>query len=632
MTKDKTKKLKLISVIAFLTLLLLLIVFLFSGKNFEVLKEISNTNASKQEVRAAIGKLGIRSYIVVGLLSMVQVVFTFVPAEPLHVISGISFGLIKGTVVCLIGILIGNTIIYILNKIFGDKLKDFFSSNINFDFNSAKASKRITLIVILLYCLPAIPYGIICFFAASMNMKYPKYILITGLGAIPSLILDVGLGHITMATSWIVSIIVFAVIVILLILMVKFKKQIFAKVNAYVKHSQEKEKNRVGKYNPFIFNVVGMSFYGFIRSKIKVKLKNNVGELEKPCIVLCNHGSFYDFAYAGRLIKKSKPHFVVARMYFHHKMLGKIISGTGAFPKSMFTTDMENVRNCLKVISNGEVLAMMPEARLSTVGKFEGIQDTTYKFLKKMNVAVYTVKISGDYLAKPKWADKIRKGALVEAELNQLFNAGECENLTLEEIQQRVDNALDYDEWKWLEAHPEVKYKSRNLAKGLENILCMCPKCKQISTLTTNKNQINCSSCDLNVTMDNRYQLSGVEFKNIAEWYEWQTDELRKNLRANPDFALESKVELKHLSKDGKRCTRHAGFGVCKLDKNGLRYIGTEDGKEIEKLFPLDKIYRVLFGAGEDFEIYEDKEIFYFIPEDKKTCVMWYILSELLKE
>ena len=217
MTKGNSKKLKIVSVIAFLMFFLSLMIFLFSGKNFQVLKEIFNTNASKNDVREAIGKLGARSYIVVILLAMIQVVFTFVPAEPLHVISGISFGLVKGSIICLIGILIGNTIIYILNKVFGDRLKEFFSANIDVDLNSAKASKRVALIVIMLYCLPAIPYGIICFFAASMNMKFPKYILITGIGAIPSLILDVGLGHITMATSWLISIIVFIVIIVLLI-------------------------------------------------------------------------------------------------------------------------------------------------------------------------------------------------------------------------------------------------------------------------------------------------------------------------------------------------------------------------------------------------------------------------------
>ena len=75
------------------------------------------------------------------------------------------------------------------------------------------------MIVILLYVLPAIPYGIICFFAASIKMKYPKYILITGIGSIPSLVVDVCVGHIAMSTSWMVSIIIFAIIIVLLILM-----------------------------------------------------------------------------------------------------------------------------------------------------------------------------------------------------------------------------------------------------------------------------------------------------------------------------------------------------------------------------------------------------------------------------
>ena len=630
MSNKLTNKWKIWAIISFIVIFLGLIVFLFSGENFVLLKEIFNTNSTKEQVQDSIEKLGVRSYIVVGLLAMIQVMFTFIPAEPLHVISGISFGLWKGILICLIGIMLGNTIIYILNKIFGAKLKDFFSSNIDVDLDRAKNSTKLALIVIILYCLPAIPYGIICFFAASIGMKYPKYILITGIGSIPSLVLDVGLGHITMATSWIVSIVVFVVIVILLILMFKFKKQIFGKVNEYIRRSNEKEKNRVGKFNPIIYNIAGMGLYYHVKSKVKIKLKNNVGKLEKPCIILCNHGSFYDFAFAGRIVKKDKPHFIVARMYFHHKLLRKALNGTGAFPKSMFTNDTENIKNCLKVINNKEVLAMMPEARLSTVGKFEGIQDSTYKFIKKMNVAVYTIKINGSYLAKPKWADGIRKGALVEAELNELFKAGECENLEIEDVKNRIDNALTYNEWEWLETHPEVQYKTKNIAKGLENVLCICPKCKQHLTLNTNKNKITCSHCDLSVVVDNRYQLRGVEFKNIAEWYEWQTEEIKKQVETK-DFKLESKVTLKHLSTDGKRCTRYAGEGVCTLDKTGLKYVGTQDGKEIEKFFEIDSIYRILFGAGEDFEIYDGKELYYFEPEDKRSAVVWYIVSGLLK-
>ncbi len=631
MSSKATKKGKIIAIVFFVAVLVGLAFFLFSGDNFGVMKEIFNTNATKEEVQLAIEKLGVRAYIVVGILAMIQVVLTFIPAEPLHVISGISFGLWEGVLICLIGIILGNTIIYLLYKMFGAKLTDYFAANVDFDFSSASASNRLALIVIILYCLPAIPYGIICFFAASMGMKYYKYIVITGIGSIPSLFIDVGLGHLTMSTSWTISIIVFIVLIVLVILMYKYKKQIFDKVNYFVRKSREKTQNKVGKYNPFIYGLVGDVVYSFVKGKIKIKVKNNVGKLERPAIVLCNHGSFFDFVYSGKILRKEKPHFIVARMYFHHKLLKKIIEGTGAFPKSMYTTDLENVKNCLKVVSSGEILAMMPEARLSTVGTFEGIQDATYKFIQKTNVAVYYIKINGSYLAKPKWGDKIRRGAVVEAELNKLFDAGEVKELPIEEVKERVDSSLSYNEWEWLDSHPEVKYKSKTIAEGLENILVVCPKCGAKYSLKTDKNTITCEHCDLSVTMDNRYMLSGCDYRNIAEWYEWQTEVFRKETKKK-SFALTSKVELRHLSTNGKQCTRYAGKGECKLDKTGLTYIGTDDGERVEKHFPMETIHRILFGAGEDFEIYEGKELWYFVPEELRSSVAWYIVSGILKE
>ena len=51
----------------------------------------------------------------------------------------------------------------------------------------------------------------------------------------------------------------------------------------------------------------------------------------------------------------------------------------------------------------------------------------------------------------------------------------------------------------------------------------------------------------------------------------------------------------------------------------------------MEKVFSFKEIYRLLFGAGEDFEIYEGKEIWYFVPEEIRASVDYYIASELLK-
>ena len=290
------------------------------------------------------------------------------------------------------------------------------------------------------------------------------------------------------------------------------------------------------------------------------------------------------------------------------------------------------MKNCLKVIKNKEILAMMPEGRLSTVGKFEEIQNATYKFIKKMNVPVYVIKIDGAYLAKPKWGDKIRKGSLVEVEINRILSSQDVQDLSEDRLKTKIETALDYNEWEWLEKHPEVKYKHKTIAEGLENILCVCPNCGEKYSLKTKNNNIFCEHCNLNVSVDNRYQLEGVKFKTITQWYEWQENVFRKEIKDNDQFFIESQVELRHFSIDGKGFTRYAGDGVCILNKNGLTYKGTEDGLEIERVFPLKNVYRILFGAGENFEVYDDKEIFYFVPTNKRSCVAWYILSKLLQE
>ena len=134
--------------------------------------------------------------------------------------------------------------------------------------------------------------------------------------------------------------------------------------------------------------------------------------------------------------------------------------------------------------------------------------------------------------------------------------------------------------------------------------------------------------------MSDRYELmgEGVPFVSFTDWYNWQCDVIRDEVLGNPEFALTDKVTLKHPSIDGKTLLRTVGEGECTLTAEGLVYRGTIDGEMVEKRFPMEKIYRLLFGAGENFEIYEGQTIYYFVPTDKRSAVMWYIVSKILKD
>jgi hypothetical protein len=105
---------------------------------------------------------------------------------------------------------------------------------------------------------------------------------------------------------------------------------------------------------------------------------------------------------------------------------------------------------------------------------------------------------------------------------------------------------------------------------------------------------------------------------------------MQKAILEDPEYYLESKVELRHGDNTGKNLTRHSGYGICRLDRTGLTYTGTEDGEERSIHFPLKQIYRLLFGAGVNFEVYQGNEIYFFVPEEKRSAVDWYMASSLM--
>ena len=409
---------------------------------------------------------------------------------------------------------------------------------------------------------------------------------------------------------------------------------IFKKKNehAHKEKAPYSSKTVVREYSHHRLTAPYLIFRLLTLGKIKLRFIKDVEKVEHPSIVLANHGAFIDFAYAGTLLKKDAPNFIVARMYFYRRILGNILRSVGCFPKSMFTTDTESAMNCIRVIKRGGVLAMMPEARLSTVGRFEDIQPSTFDFIKKMGVPVYVINIRGDYLAKPKWGRGIRRGSLVEAKLSPLFTKEDLASLTVAEIEKKTIDALYYDELEWLKTRPQVRYKSKRMAEGLENILTRCPECGGRYTLRAKGSELWCEKCSLRTRLDQRYLFdSSFRFESFVEWYDWQKEKMREEILADESFCLESEVTLKHCSRDGKTILREAGKGVARLDRTGLYYVGTEDGENVERHFTMDSIYRILFGSGENFEVYLGKEIFYFAPTELRSAVDWYIASDILK-
>ena len=630
--KQSTKQ-KILIACGVTIILTILLLFALSGGNFALVKSLFLHDLSNEEMKEILSGFGWRGYIVITVLAMLQVVCTFLPAEPIQVLAGITFSFPIGLLCCMIGVLLGNTLIFLLQKTFGNQLRHFFVKKLNLDLEKIAQSSKATFIIFILYFLPAIPYGMICFLAASLGMSYRRYITVTLLGAFPSVCIGVGLGHMAIMSDWIVSVCVFAVLLVLIAILFFKKDVLFAKLNGYAERHKSTSQNKVQPVNGFVLGVLYYTIRAYMfLCGVKLKTVNKVGTPEAPSIILCNHGSFIDFVYAATLLRKSKPHFIVARLYFYHSILRWLLQLVGAFPKSMFSMDLENAKNCMTVLKNNEILAMMPEARLSTTGRFEDIQESTYSFLKKAGVNIYTIKICGDYFADPKWGKGFRRGAVVEAELDLLFTAEQGKKMSMEQIRQAVTERLDYNEFDWLKQRPRVHYRSKNIAEGLENILTTCPSCGRKYTITTKKNQVSCVHCGRLTGMNDRYGFDEkFRFEDLTQWYDWQKSLLEQEITGNADYVLSSEVEFRRRG-NGRQLTRYCGEGICTLNRDGLTYVGTQDGEAVELHYSMQKIYRLLFGAGVNFELYDGTEILFFVPKEKRSAVEWYMASMILRD
>ena len=632
MKQKMPKKFLILSVLGVVAFVAILAWFFSFGDNYELVRSVFFSKNTSEQMRDKLQDMGLRGQIAVGVLSMLQVILAFLPAEPVQMLAGLSFGFWQGLLICAAGVLVGNLVIYLVYRLFGNQLRHYFVSNLKVNLDRAATSDKVVLIVLILYCLPAIPYGMICFFAASTGMKYPRYATVTLLGSLPSICIGVGIGNMAVLHGWVISTCVFLLLVALLVIAMINREALFGKLNAYIEKHQKKSAvaKKIRPHHLLPAYVISRLLL-WLRG-VKVRTENRVGkELQTPCVVLCNHGSFIDFIYAGGLLRRHSPNFIVARLYFYRSDLAALLRAHGCFPKSMFTLDYESVKNSMTVLKRGGMLAMMPEARLSTAGRFEDIQPGTYSFLQKMGVPVYTVKIHGDYFADPKWGRGFRRGALVEATLDSLLSAEQVKTMTPEQIGQAVEQRLYYDEFAWLKTRPRVRYRSKKLAEGLENILTTCPRCHGKYTLTTKGRDVICDTCGKVATMDDRYSfVDGAPFENFSHWYDWQLSELKREIEGHPEYALTSRVTLRRPSTDGKTMLREAGEGVCTLTREGLTYHGTQDGETFDFSVSLDRIYRLLFGAGENFEVYVGKEIYYFVPEDRRSAVEWYMASMIL--
>lgn len=246
----KLKRIKLILSIVFIIIMFAVFTFLIIDMGDTFLKMTKTGDYTYLEEYFA--KFGVFGPLFIVFAQSLQIVLAIIPSEPIQILAGLSYGPIVGFLASLLGLILGNFIIYVLVRKLGSNFLLLFK---NKDIKKAEKvrqevdkiqTKKIGFLVFILYLLPGIPCGLIAFIATSTKMKFHKYMVVTTIGVIPSIVADIFLGEMIKLGNGLIITIIIIVLVILTILSVVFHNKllkIFAKGDHHEKDGEIQDKS-----------------------------------------------------------------------------------------------------------------------------------------------------------------------------------------------------------------------------------------------------------------------------------------------------------------------------------------------------------------------------------------------------
>ncbi len=118
-----------------------------------------------------------------------QVVVAIIPGEPLEIAGGYAFGAWWGTVLSLIGAVLGSAAVFALVRRFGRPLAEVFFPAEKLDsLRFLHTSPKGNALFWLIFTVPGTPKDLLCYFAGLTDMTWRSWLLIATVGRLPSIV------------------------------------------------------------------------------------------------------------------------------------------------------------------------------------------------------------------------------------------------------------------------------------------------------------------------------------------------------------------------------------------------------------------------------------------------------------
>ena len=364
--------------------------------------------------------------------------------------------------------------------------------------------------------------------------------------------------------------------------------------------------------------------------------KINMEGLKPPYIMLSNHMYFIDFKLAAMGTFPHRVNNVVSiDGYYRRPWLMELI---GAIGTRKFTRDLHLVKSIRKVIKNGDILCMYPEARYSPCGVTSYMPDSLGKLIRMNKVPVVAVVHRGNYLSSPFWNFRKKRKVPHHTTMTQIITAEQAAAMSVDEINAAVRQALQYDDYRYQKENG-IRVTESFRAEGLHKVLYQCPHCMTESRMDSEGAEIFCRECGKRWTLNEDGTLSAregeTEFSHVPDWFAWEREQVRAQIEAGT-YSFEDDVEVYSLP----MCWKFKELGGARLThdrENGFVLEGFYNGQpyRVQRL-PLDNNslhieYDYCYIKPFDcLDISTEKDSFYCYPKRENVVTKLAFATEII--
>lgn len=172
-----------------------------------------------KDMEAFIKSFGSFGPIIFVAFQVLQVIIFFIPGEFMQAVGGYLFDTLLGTILSIIGILIGSAITFIVARKFGDRfLKKILPKKDYTNIKKLICKPKNRLVIFILYLLPGFPKDVLGYVSGITSIKLKDFIIISSIARLPGILITSYLGSNIYEENYLTAIYILIGVALLLII------------------------------------------------------------------------------------------------------------------------------------------------------------------------------------------------------------------------------------------------------------------------------------------------------------------------------------------------------------------------------------------------------------------------------